>query len=286
MSPAKPSLSLAAYSFYKSQQLSAQTQDKSIMANGLMQDPRFVDGVAIVVGGSGEIGSEICLALAAAGANVVLTYNKNKAAADDVARQIEALGRKAEIAQLHLENAEEVVAFAKEVAQRHGCIHSVVYAAGAKPGMALIADIKETDWASVITDEVIGCFNLVHATLPYFRQARDGAYVALISSAVERVVARDILSAAPKAAIEMFMRGLAKEEGANGIRVNCVSPGSIAAGADNDAMSPARGKAVKAIPLKRFGHAREVADAVLFLLSSKATYITGHSLAVDGGMQV
>ena len=114
--------------------------------------------------------------------------------------------------------------------------------------------------------------------------------MAVITAAVERVPARDIQSAAPKAAVEMLMRGVAKEEGRNGVRANCVGPGWIAAGLgkqviDNELSPEMVDRIVKAIPLRTMGEGQDIADAALFLLSSRAKFITGQSLAVDGGMQ-
>lgn len=253
-------------------------------------DVRFESGVALVTGGSGGIGRAICVALARAGADVVLTYGRNKAAAESVADEIRALGRKAEIAPLAIEDSEAVSALVAGIIERHAAIHSVVYASGPGLHMEFIADIKPQDWARVMQVDINGCFNLVHATLPHLRASR-GAYAAVITAAVERVPARDIQSAAPKAAIEMLMRGVAKEEGRFGVRANCIGPGWIAAGLGQQVMDTELtpemiGKIVNAIPLKKMGRADDIAKAALFLLSSNASFITGQSLAVDGGMQV
>ena len=252
-------------------------------------DANFEQGVAIVVGGSGGIGRAICVALAQAGSDVVLTYNSNRDKAEQVATEIRALGRKAEIAPLTLEDAAATASFVSDVAERSGKIHSVVYAAGPSLHMTLISALPPAEWARVINADVNGCFNLVHATLPHLKGG--GAIVAVITAAVERVPARDICSAAPKAAIEMLIRGVAKEEGRNGIRANCVGPGWVDAGLGREVMEKElyeqQIEAIRrAIPLKRVGKAEEIADAVLFLLSSKASFITGQSLAVDGGMQI
>lgn len=256
----------------------------------LTDETRFANGVAIVTGGSGGIGRAIALTLARAGSDVVITYGRNKDIADDVARQIHEMGRKAEVAQLAVEDASQVQAFVDDVMTRYDVLHSVIYASGPGLHMQAIADIRPQDWARVISADVNGCFNLVSATLPHVRKAK-GAYVAVITAAVERVPARDIQSAAPKAAIEMLIRGVAKEEGRNGVRANCVGPGWIAAGLgkqvmDNELTPELMERIVKAIPLRTVGQAEDIADATLFLLSSRARFITGQSLAVDGGMQI
>ncbi|WP_180736721.1 SDR family oxidoreductase [Paraburkholderia sp. PGU19] len=255
----------------------------------LAEEPRFMEGVAIVTGGSGGIGREIALTLARAGSDVVLTYGRNRKAAEEVAGQITAMGRKAEIAGLMIQDAADVSRFIDDVTSRHSALHSVVYASGPGLHMDLIGDIDPSKWANVMAVDVNGCFNLVHATLPHIRKAR-GAYLAVITAAVERVPARDIQSAAPKAAIEMLMRGVAKEEGRNGVRANCVGPGWIRAGLgqqviEQELTPEAVALITKSIPLRTMGEACDIADAALFLLSSRARYITGQSLAVDGGMQ-
>ena len=252
-------------------------------------DVNFEKGVAVVVGGSGGIGRAVCMALAHAGSDVVLTYNANRDAAEQVANDIKALGRKAEIAQLKLEDAEATAQYVNDVAQRFGKIHSVVYAAGPALHMSLISALSPQEWARVINTDVNGCFNLVHASLPHLKGG--GSIVAVITAAVERVPARDICSAAPKAAIEMLIRGVAKEEGRNGIRANCVGPGWVDAGLGRQVMEKELTEQQienirRAIPLKRVGQPEEIAEAVLFFLSSKASFITGQSLAVDGGMQI
>jgi NAD(P)-dependent dehydrogenase (short-subunit alcohol dehydrogenase family) len=109
---------------------------------------------------------------------------------------------------------------------------------------------------------------------------------------VERVPVRDIMSAAPKAAIEMLIRGVAKEAGRFGIRANCIGPGWVNAGLGKksleEKLDEKSREAIRkqTIPLQRFGEADDIAYAALFLCSQQAAYITGQSLAVDGGLQL
>ena len=169
-------------------------------------------------------------------------------------------------------------------------IHSVVYASGPPIEYLYINEIKNSEWTRIFNADVNGCFNVVEATLPHFRERKRGNYVAIITAAVDRAPPRDILSAGPKAAIQMLFRGVAREEGRNGIRANCVGPGFIAAGLGlatiHEHTKEYVDKMARAIPLKRPGQPSDIANATIFLLSDKASYITGVSIPVAGGLQI
>jgi NAD(P)-dependent dehydrogenase (short-subunit alcohol dehydrogenase family) len=182
-------------------------------------------------------------------------------------------------------------AFVDAAAARFGRVHSVVYAAGPHLPLKFVNAITPQEWKSVFDADVNGAFNLVWASLPHLKAGGGGALAAVITAAVEKVPLRDICSAAPKAAIEMLFRGVALEEGRFGIRANCVGPGFIDAGLGRELLSKPGLEGFteglrKMLPLKRFGEARDIAEAVVFLLSDRAKYITGQSLAVDGGLQL
>lgn len=252
--------------------------------------PEFASGAALVVGGTGGIGSAICRQLAEAGSHVAFTYRSNDKAADDVALTVESPGRESLALSVDVEDPASIAAAVAAAIARFGHLHSIVYAAGPSIEFLYIHEIKSAEWARVINADVNGCFNLIEATLPHLRERRAGSYIAIITAAVDHAPPRDILSAAPKAAIEMLVRGVAREEGRNGIRANCVGPGYIAAGLGlatvHEQTRDFVDKMVRSIPLKRAGTAEDIANAVVFLLSDKANYITGVSIPVAGGLQL
>jgi NAD(P)-dependent dehydrogenase (short-subunit alcohol dehydrogenase family) len=249
----------------------------------------FPSGAAIVAGGSGGLGAAISAALAAEGCDVALTYHRNEAKAQTVANTIQALGRKAWAARVDLEDARAVTKFLDAARQRFGRIHTIVYAAGPPFKVEYIKQLSADDWARTVNADVNGCFNVMRGALEYMRD-EGGALCAITTCAVERIPLADILSAAPKAAIETLMRGIAKEEGPSGIRANCVAPGCIDAGIGHAAIHQGQGEFLEIIkqntPMRQVGEADDIAQAVVYLCSARAKFITGQSLAVDGGLQL
>lgn len=250
----------------------------------------FNQGVALVVGGSGGIGSAICETLAERGSNIAFTYRSNGARAEQLAARIRDLGVACEYDCLDLEDAAATRAVVAKLRGAFGTIHYAVYAAGPPLAFRYINEITPEEWARVNAADVNGFFNFVAATLPVLREQEGGNYVALVTGAVDRAPPRDILSAAPKAAIQMLVRGIAREEGRSGIRANCVGPGYIEAGLGLSAIEEHSAayveRMIKAIPLQRAGTAREVANVVAFLLSDEARYVTGATIPVAGGLQL
>jgi len=255
------------------------------------QDADFPEGVAVVLGGSGGVGGAVGEQLAAHGAHVALTYRGNQAAADEVAAAARRHGADAPIHRLTLGDPGVVSARFAAIARRHGRIHTVVHAAGSGIPQPFISQISPSQWRAVVEDDVNGVFDVVHASLPLLRPA-GGSYVFISSAGLERYPPGDILSVAPKAAVEALLRGLAREEGRHGIRANSVALGVIETGmfprlvADGHLTPEWLAAAQKNAALRRFGTAREVADAVVFLASRRASYITGQRLMLDGGYAI
>ncbi len=248
---------------------------------------KFPDGIPVVIGGSGGVGRAICQGFAAAGCDIVFTYRSNFEAAKEVAGLIEAQGRSAEFHQLSTSDASALEAFVQGVVIKHGKIHTVVNASGSNIAMRFIGDVDSEEWCRVMDEDVNGFFHLVKATLPHLRE-QGGSYVNISSVGLQRWPSRDVLSVAPKAAIGALMTGIAREEGRAGVRANSVALGVIEAGLfqrlkGKDLDTTWEEAAIGNTALKRFGTPEEVADAVIFLASNRARYITGQTITLDGG---
>lgn len=256
-----------------------------------MEQNQFPEGIALVIGGSGGTGAAICEQLALAGSDIVLTYHGNAERAQEVVTTVEKTGRKAESHQLSIGDAERVKQVVEAVAAKHR-IHTVVVAAGSNIPQLMIRDITPAQWKAVVDADVNGFFNIVHATLPHMKGKGGGSYVHISSAGLHRWPERDVLSVAPKAAIEWLIQGIAKEEGPYDIRANSVAIGVIETGIflrlwQDGSFDEAWKEAVQAgLCVKRWGKPEEVAHAVVYLASNKAGYVTGQMISVDGGYGV
>jgi 3-oxoacyl-[acyl-carrier protein] reductase len=245
-------------------------------------------GCAVVIGGSGGIGRAIAVQLAERGSDVAFSYFKGTARANETASLVRSAGQEVHVGKVDLREEAEVRRFVDEAAEHFGGVHTAVYAAGPYIPMRFISQQPASAFREVMEHDTFGCFNLIQAVLPHLRTAK-GSFTALVTPAIRRYATRDILSAAPKAAIEALVKGLAAEEGRFGVRANAVGVGVITDGlyhalvesGDFDQRFLDASRAVMA--LKRLGTADEVAEGVVFLASSRARWITGQTLMIDGG---
>ena len=252
-----------------------------------MTDSNFKEGCVLIVGGSGGIGSLCAQEFSNSDAKVAITYYKNEQAAIDIANEINA---DVNIYQLDNSDSKSVEDTFKNVIKDYGSINTLVNAAGFDIPQKFINEIDIDLWKGVIDADINGFFNLIKSGLPYLRESK-GSIVFISSAGLFKYPPGDILSVAPKATIEHVLRGIAKEEGKNGIRANSIALGVIDTGIfhrlreeNNTFFDDAWHEAVmNTLAIKRFGFPKEVADTAVFLASSKGGYITGHCVPVDGG---
>jgi NAD(P)-dependent dehydrogenase (short-subunit alcohol dehydrogenase family) len=205
-----------------------------------------------------------------------------------VADEIRKLGRKALVAQVDLTDDTAVATFIAQAASEHGGIHTAIYAAGPYVDMRFAGQITPEHFRKTVGTDLFGCYAVLQSALPELRKTK-GAVVALSSAATARFLKKDLLSVAPKAAVETIIKAIAAEEGRFGIRANAIGVGVIADGMYHalrergDFSDQTLEATKKSLPLGRLGTAEDVADAVAFLASDRASFITGQTLAVDGG---
>ncbi len=250
--------------------------------------PDFPEGVALVVGGSGGIGSAIARGFGAAGVTLAITYRHNKEVADEVAGEIRGGGGACSVHQVALGDLDSVKACLDQLVEEHGKIHTIAHAAGTHIDQPYVSQVTPEQWRNTMDWDVNGFFHVAHAALPHLRKSQ-GSIVFVSSSGLKRFPPGDVLSVAPKGAIEALMRGIAREEGRYGIRANNVAVGVVDAGMFPKLIEHGElsqewiDAATRNTPLRRFGTPEEIADAAVFLASSRARYITGQTLFVDGG---
>ena len=243
----------------------------------------FTGKTAVVTGGSRGIGRAVCLELAKGGANVVLCYAGNEAAAAETVSACEALGAKALAVKCDVADGEQVKALMDEAVKAFGRIDILVNNAGiTRDGLLMM--MKEADFDAVISANLRGTFLCMKAVARTMVKQRYGRIVNLSSVVGLRGNAGQVNYAASKAGVIGMTKSLAKELASRGVTVNAVAPGFI----DTD-MTAAMPEAAKtatlaSIPMQRLGAPEDIAKAVAFLASDGAAYITGQVIAVDGGM--
>jgi len=243
---------------------------------------RFDDKVVLVTGGASGIGRATCIGFAAAGGRVFVTDVDAVRGAETVA-EIEAANGEAEFIRMDVTDAESVAAAAEFIAARAGRLDVLVNAAG----WDIIEPFLENSAAymdKVVALNFMGPVKVAKGLLPLLIDSGSGRIVNVASDAGRVGSSGETVYAGAKGAVIAFTKSLAREVTRNNVRVNCVCPGPTDTPLFATQSEKMREALVRAIPMRRLGRADEVADAILFLASNRASFITGQVLSVSGGL--
>lgn len=246
----------------------------------------FQDRVALVTGGASGIGRATCLALAARGARVAVA-DINTQGAEQVAEEIRRQDREALAVGMDVTNRAHVAQAVQQVLDRWGRVDVLVNAAGWDRIVPFLESTEDL-WDRVININFRGVLNTCHVVLPHMVQ-RGGGVVVNISSDAGRVGSSgETVYSGAKGAVIAFSKALAREVARHNIRVNVVAPGITDTPLLQQIIQAGNEKLIDAIvrstPLRRMARPEEVADAVVFLASDRASFITGQTLSVSGGL--
>lgn len=238
---------------------------------------------ALVTGASRGIGAAIAKKLAARGFMVIINYGHSSAAAEEVKNQIEQAGGLAVLMQGDVSSGDDVDRMFKDIKKTWGRLDVLVNNAGINRDTLLVR-MKEDQWDAVLSTDLKSVFFTTKAAASLMMRQRSGSIINIASVVGITGNAGQANYAAAKAGVIGFTKSAAKELAARGIRVNAIAPGFIETDMTDAIPEKIREGMLETIPLRRGGKAEDVANAVAFLASDDAGYITGQVLKVDGGM--
>ncbi|GFP42744.1 3-oxoacyl-[acyl-carrier protein] reductase [Candidatus Hakubella thermalkaliphila] len=256
------------------------------MANSPANNPLDLkEQVALVTGGSRGIGRRIALTLAQAGAHVAINFVSNRSLAEEVVEQIRSLGRQSLCVQADVKVEEQVSQMVEEVSRELGKINILVNNAGVTRDN-LIMRMSREEWQEVVDVNLTGAFLCSRAVVRDMVKQRSGAIINISSVVGLRGNPGQSNYCSAKAGLIGLTKSLARELASRNIRVNAVAPGYILTDMTERLSEELKSRILDYIPLGSFGDPQDVADAVLFLASPMARYITGQIILVDGGMGI
>jgi len=238
---------------------------------------------AIVTGGSRGIGRAIAIRLATQGANVAFSYRGNEAAAKETAAAIEALGRRALTVQADHSQPEAGEIVIKAALEAFGKVDILVNNAGITRD-DLIMRMSLEAWQSVIDTNLSGAFHAIKAVTRPMLRAKGGRIINITSVSGQAGQMGQANYSSAKAGLIGLTKATARELASRGITCNAVAPGFVLTELTQDLAQNLQDEITARTPLGRFGTTDEIANAVAFLASDEAAYITGQVLAVDGGL--
>jgi 3-oxoacyl-[acyl-carrier protein] reductase len=243
----------------------------------------FRGQTVIVTGGIRGIGKAIAEGFLKAGARIIATYSTNETAATQFKQANSQFAGSVDIRRLDVSRYEDVEKFFKYVDTEYGSFEVLINNAGIRKD-SVLAMMKETDWHDVLNVNLSGVFYMCRFAVKLLMRTRYGRIINITSVMEKYAFEGQANYAASKAGLGALTRSLSKELATRGITVNCVSPGFISTELIQDLPDKLREAYISRIPMRRFGTSQEVAACVLFLASKEASYITGSTVEVSGGL--
>jgi 3-oxoacyl-[acyl-carrier protein] reductase len=239
--------------------------------------------VALITGGSRGIGRAIALRLADQGADIAFSYVSNEAAAKETVAAVEAFGRKALAVQGDASQPDAAEALVKSTLEAFGRVDILVNNAGITRD-DLIMRMSLDDWRAVLETNLFGAFYAIKAVTRPMLKARSGRIINISSVSGQAGQTGQANYSSAKAGLIGLTKATARELASRSITCNAVAPGFVLTELTKDLAQEWQDAIIERTPLGRFGTVEEIANAVAFLASDEAAYITGQVLAVDGGL--
>jgi NAD(P)-dependent dehydrogenase (short-subunit alcohol dehydrogenase family) len=243
----------------------------------------LADRVVLVTGSSRGIGAEVAVKAAAEGAIVAVHYNRSADAAQRTIERVRAAGAEGDCFPADIADGGQAERLVEQVIERFGRVDGLVNNAGLTQ-VGPFLEIEPAEWEEIIRTDLTAAFHTCRAVLPSMLERGDGAIVNIASRLAQMGIAETAAYSAAKAGLLGLTRSLAREFGPRGIRINAVAPGVTITEMTTDLVDSEAGKQrLRDMALGRFGRADEVAEAVVFLLSDRASLFLGQTLNPNAG---
>jgi 3-oxoacyl-[acyl-carrier protein] reductase len=263
-------------------QISGAARHPSVTSEGANMEMQLKERVALVTGGTRDVGRQIALTLAAEGAAVAVSYRHSANEAEAVISEIRAQGGKANSYQGDVADRASVHNMVQKIVADFGGLNILVNNAG----LAIRKPFKDTtpeEWRSQIDVNLLGAIHLCHEAGPYLEKGGNGRIIAMVGDSSRVGESGLSIVGAARAGVIALMKSLAREMGRNGVTANTVSLGLVETGHDPEWLNANREKLIRFYPVRRLGQPDDIAPTVALLASPRSGWITGQVISISGG---